>query len=292
MKCEFLTWVFTGEEKLTNGEKAGHHKDTKMDIPLVGDRSPSGSENKILKQIKKKVPILSWLPTYNMDMAVSDLIAGTTVGLTVIPQGIAYALVANLPPEYGLYSAFMGCFMYMIFGSCKDITIGPTAIMAIMTGDVFAEGEAKKFGSYYAVLLAFTSGLIIFLFGIFQLGFLIDFISMPVIAGFTSAAAITIASGQIKGLLGIYTLPENQNHTETHAGIVDDYYLIFDNIETVRWQDATLGIICAIILLAMRVSINYLLCDIKIWFDKQDQSIYLMIIMIYDGLIFYDESFI
>lgn len=256
MKCENLILVFTGEEKLTNGEKASHLKETKMDIPLVGDRSPSGSQNKILKQIKKKVPIMSWLPTYNADMAVSDLIAGVTVGLTVIPQGIAYALVANLPPEYGLYSAFMGCFMYMIFGSCKDITIGPTAIMAIMTGDVFAEGEAKKFGSYYAVLLAFTSGLIIFLFGVFQLGFLIDFISMPVIAGFTSAAAITIASGQIKGLLGIYTLPENQNHTETHAGIVDDYYLIFDNIETVRWQDATLGIICAIILLAMRVSMK------------------------------------
>ena len=70
-----------------------------------------------------------------------------------------------------------------------------------------------------------------------------------------SAATITIASGQIKGLLGIYTLPENENHTETHAGVVDDYYVIFDNIETVRWQDATLGIICAIILLAMRVSI-------------------------------------
>ena len=142
----------------------------------------------------------------------------------------------------------MGCFVYIVFGSSKDITIGPTAIMALMTG------QHAQLGADYAVLLAFTSGLIIFLFGVFQLGFLIDFISMPVIAGFTSAAALTIASGQIKGLLGIYTLPENKNHSETHAGVVDDYYVIFDNIETVRWQDATLGIICAIILLAMRVN--------------------------------------
>ena len=117
-------------------------------------------------------------------------------------QGIAYALVANLPPEYGLYSAFMGCFMYCVFGSVKDITIGPTAIMAIMTGDVFKDGDKAIYGRYYAVLLAFTTGVLVLLFGLFQLGFLIDFISVPVIAGFTSAAAITIASGQIKGLLG------------------------------------------------------------------------------------------
>ena len=226
-----------------------------MDIPLVSERQPeSRLQQKIVKQVKKKVPIISWLPKYNLDSAVSDLIAGVTVGLTVIPQGIAYALVANLDPQFGLYSAFMGCFMYCIFGSVKDITIGPTAIMAIMTGDVFKEGETKIYGSFYAVLLAFTSGILILLFGILKLGFLIDFISVPVITGFTSAAAITIASGQIKGLLGIYVLPENKDRTETHAGVVDDYINIFENIETVRMEDAVLGVTCAVILLAMRVS--------------------------------------
>ena len=209
-----------------------------MDIPLVSERQPeSRLQQKIVKQVKKKVPIISWLPKYNLDSAVSDLIAGVTVGLTVIPQGIAYALVANLDPQFGLYSAFMGCFMYCIFGSVKDITIGPTAIMAIMTGDVFKEGETKIYGSFYADLLAFTSGILILLFGILKLGFLIDFISVPVITGFTSAAAITIASGQIKGLLGIYVLPENKDRTETHAGVVDDYINIFENIETVRMKD-------------------------------------------------------
>jgi len=241
-------------EVSANGEKSASLKEIKMDIPLVNEvhHESAGVQHKIVKQLKKKVPIISWLPQYNLDSAVSDMIAGVTVGLTVIPQGIAYALVANLGPQFGLYSAFMGCFMYCIFGSVKDITIGPTAIMAIMTGDVFKEGEANIYGAYYAVLLAFTSGIIILIFGLLQLGFLIDFISMPVIAGFTSAAALTIASGQIKGLLGIYTLPENKNMTETHAGVVDDYIQIFANISTVRWQDAVLGLTCAVVLLSMR----------------------------------------
>ena len=105
--------------------------------------------------------------------------------------GIAYATIAGLEPQYGLYSAFMGCFVYMVFGSCKDITIGPTAIMALMTG------IHAQYGADYAILLAFLSGLIILACGLLKLGFLIDFISMPVIAGFTSAAAITIATSQV-----------------------------------------------------------------------------------------------
>ena len=109
------------------------------------------------KHLSRKLPVTDWLPNYNLNFAISDLIAGLTVGLTVIPQvsrpmrardrvtwppyspligqGIAYAIVAGLPPQYGLYSAFMGCFVYCVFGSCKDITIGPTAIMALMTGE-------------------------------------------------------------------------------------------------------------------------------------------------------------
>ena len=125
------------------------------------------------KHLKRKVPITEWLPEYNLNFAVSDLIAGLTVGLTVIPQGIAYAIVAGLPPQYGLYSAFMGCFVYCIFGSCKDITIGPTAIMALMTS------VHAQYGPEYAVLLTLLSGIIILFCGLLQLGFLIDFISVP-----------------------------------------------------------------------------------------------------------------
>ena len=205
-------------------------------------------DRKILRQVKKKVPIVGWLPSYSLEDAISDVIAGLTTGLTVIPQGIAYAIVAKLPPQYGLYSAFMGCFMYSLFGGCKEIAMGPTAIMAIMTGDAISGG---KLGPHYSTLLTFLSGVICFLFGILRLGFLIDFISAPVISGFTSAAALTIASGQIKGLLGVSS---KHPSSPTHAGVVDNYIKIWDNLDTVRWQDASLGISCAAVLLAMRVS--------------------------------------
>jgi len=202
---------------------------------------------RIGKLVKSRIPILTWLPKYSLEWLISDMIAGITVGLTVIPQGIAYAIVAGLPPQYGLYSAYLGCFVYCILGSTKDVTIGPTAIMAIMTGEVFS-GDKEPYGIYYAPLLAFFTGIIVFICGNLRLGFLIDFISQPVIAGFTSGAAITIASGQIKSLLGIAI--EHKSHT--HAGIVDYYVDIVNNIHNIKWEDTVLGIICAIILLSLR----------------------------------------
>eukprot|EP00095_Tigriopus_kingsejongensis_P008885 maker-scaffold566_size135349-snap-gene-0.23 protein:Tk08885 transcript:maker-scaffold566_size135349-snap-gene-0.23-mRNA-1 annotation:"sodium-independent sulfate anion transporter" len=193
------------------------------------------------KQLLKKLPILEWLPKYNGEKAVSDLIAGITVGLTAIPQGIAYATVAELPPQYGLYSAFMGCFIYCVFGSSKDITIGPTAIMALMTAE-----HANK-GPDFAVLLAFLSGIIILALGALQLGFVIDFISVPVIAGFTSAAAITIASTQVKGLFGLDV--QHKSHVE---GVTGTWIDIVDNFESIRYQDTILGLVCVVILLLLR----------------------------------------
>lgn len=138
----------------------------------------------------------------------------------------------------------MGCFMYAIFGSCKDVTVGPTAIMSLMT----AEHAAVDGNPDYAVLAAFLSGVTIFLFGLLQLGFVIDFISVPVTAGFTSAAAISIAAGQVDELLGL----EKKKHLD-NEGIVGEAYEIFANIESIRWEDTVLGVICAILLLYMRV---------------------------------------
>ena len=117
--------------------------------------------------------------------------------------------------------------------------------MALMTS------VHAQYGPQYAVLLTFLSGIIILLCGLLQLGFLIDFISVPVIAGFTSAAALTIASGQWKSLLGVSIDPHHKSHT--HAGVVDYYIDIFHNIASVRYQDAVLGLVCCAILLSLRV---------------------------------------
>ncbi len=138
----------------------------------------------------------------------------------------------------------MGCFAYCIFGSTKDITVGPTAIMAIMTAE-----HASNAGPTMAVLLTFLSGLIILLLGLLQLGFVIDFISVPVTAGFTSAAAITIASTQLKSLFGLDIPQEEKSHIH---GIVGPYIDFFTHIDSIRWTDSVLGITCLIVLLLMR----------------------------------------
>jgi len=240
--------------EVTEGEEDGGRGKAENGFSGLGkavmmEDPPVRVAGRIGKLVKSRIPILSWLPKYSLEWLVSDMIAGITVGLTVIPQGIAYAIVAGLPPQYGLYSAYLGCFVYCLLGSTKDVTIGPTAIMAIMTGEVFT-GDKEPYGIYYAPLLAFFTGIIVFICGNLRLGFLIDFISQPVIAGFTSGAAITIASGQIKSLLGIAVPKEHKSHT--HAGIVDYYVDIVNNIHHLKWEDAVLGVICAIILLSLR----------------------------------------
>ncbi|XP_063097686.1 sodium-independent sulfate anion transporter isoform X3 [Cavia porcellus] len=141
---------------------------------------------------QKRLPVLAWLPRYSLQWLKMDFIAGLSVGLTVIPQALAYAEVAGLPPQYGLYSAFTGCFVYVFLGTSRDVTLGPTAIMSLLVSFYTFHEPA------YAVLLTFLSGCIQLAMGLLHLGFLLDFISCPVIKGFTSAAAIIIGFGQIK----------------------------------------------------------------------------------------------
>ena len=146
----------------------------------------------------------------------------------------------------------MGCFMYMIFGSSKDVTVGPTAIMSILTA------EYAVLGVEYAILLAFICGVMISLFGILRLGFVIDFISMPVIGGFTSAASITIASKQLTKVFGIdkelNPLPEGFPKF-LEDGVISIWTKVIVNWETLRLNDTLLGVSCVVVLLALRVNI-------------------------------------
>ncbi|XP_068631707.1 sodium-independent sulfate anion transporter-like [Battus philenor] len=186
----------------------------------------------------KRLPVVKWLPGYNSEKAIADLIAGITVGLTVIPQALAYATLAGLPPQYGLYSSFVGCFVYTIFGSCKDITLGPTALLALMT---YEQIQGRNFD--YAILLCFLTGVVQLVMGILHLGVLIDFISVPVTVGFTSATSVIIAVSQFKGLLGL----QFKSH-----GFIDTLKKVIMNIPNARLADTALGISCIIILLVMR----------------------------------------
>lgn len=214
----------------------------KEDLPDIKDiikRNVRKSCNRNL--ILNRLPPITWLPKYEKKFLYEDLVAGITVGLTAIPQGIAYAVVAGLEPQYGLYAGFMGCFVYFLFGSCKDITIGPTAIMALMVQRYVSASPD------FAVLAAFLSGVVIFVCGLLNLGFLIQFISVPVTAGFTSAAAITIASGQVKSILG---LPGKSNE------FIEAWKTVFEHISETKLWDIVLGITTLIFLLVLRVSIS------------------------------------
>lgn len=227
--------IVVGEEKPTPGGGHGHDNPGKAALRWAADRAKRGCTRKMLY---KRIPILEWLPNYTLKYAVSDLVAGFTVGLTVIPQAIAYANVAGLPPQYGLYSSFMACFVYTIFGSCKDSPVGPTAIAAILTRE-----NLHGNGPPFAVLLCFLSGCVELLMGILQLGFLIDFISGPVSVGFTSAAAIIIATTQIKDLLGLKFAGSN---------FLEVWDQLFHHIHETRLWDALLGIVCMAVLLILR----------------------------------------
>ncbi|XP_065075454.1 sodium-independent sulfate anion transporter-like [Ochlerotatus camptorhynchus] len=177
----------------------------------------------------RRFPFLVWSPQYNLRKFASDAIAGITVGLTSIPQSIAYAVVANLEPQYGLYSNFMGSFVYAFFGSVKEITIAPTAIMALMVQHIVLE-----LGPAGAVLSSFVSGCIALLLGLLNFGFVVQFISMPVITGFITAAALTIMSSQMKSLMGISSAGRS-------SGFLDSWTNVVENAGQTRLWDAMLG---------------------------------------------------
>ncbi|XP_073945676.1 sodium-independent sulfate anion transporter-like isoform X2 [Choristoneura fumiferana] len=191
-----------------------------------------------LESWRRRVPITIWLPTYKLEYVFRDLIAGVTVGLTSIPQGIAYAIIAGLPPQVGLYSSIFPGFVYMLLGSCKDVTVGPTAILAALLAKYVAKSEA------FAYLAAFLSGCIIMLLGALQLGFLLDFISKPVISGFTAAAALQIGASQLKSLFRI-----TGSSGSTFIQAVVNF---FKNIRTIHLWDPVLGVFTIIILLLLK----------------------------------------
>lgn len=149
-----------------------------------------------LTRLEKILPGSRWLRGYTAQYALADFIAGITVGLTVLPQGLAYATLAGLEPQYGLYSAFMGCFVYALFGGCPEVTIGPTALLALMTSR--HTGLGGDSGPHLAILLCFLSGIVQLLIAVLKLGALVDLISLPVTVGFTSATALIIACSQLK----------------------------------------------------------------------------------------------
>ncbi|WP_282117499.1 SulP family inorganic anion transporter [Cellulophaga baltica] len=154
--------------------------------------------------MQKYIPILKWLPTYDKRNLSKDLIAGLTVGIILVPQGMAYAMIAGLPPVYGLYAALFPVLMYMVFGTSRQVSVGPVAMDSLLVAAGLGALSIIGIENYVAmaILLAFMVGVIQFLLGVLKMGFLVNFLSRPVISGFTSAAAFVIIFSQLKHLLG------------------------------------------------------------------------------------------
>jgi SulP family sulfate permease len=154
--------------------------------------------------LKQYIPFLNWIKNYNTSFLTSDIVAGITVGIMLIPQGMAYAMLAGLPPEYGLYSALIPQVVYAFLGTSRQLAVGPVAMDSLLVASIVSALAANP--DHYidlAITLAFMMGALQFILGMLRFGFLVNFLSKPVISAFTFAAALIIGLNQLKHLIGI-----------------------------------------------------------------------------------------
>ena len=151
------------------------------------------------------VPILDWGRRYDRATFASDAVAALIVTLMLIPQSLAYALLAGLPAEVGLYASVAPLLLYAVFGTSRALAVGPAAVTSLMTAAAIGQLAAAGTPAYWAaaLTLAFMSGVMLLAMGLLRLGFLANFLSHPVISGFITASALLITASQLKTLLGV-----------------------------------------------------------------------------------------
>ena len=205
----------------------------------------------------KYLPILDWGRTYNRGTLTNDLVAAVIVTIMLIPQSLAYALLAGLPPEMGLYASMLPIVLYAIFGTSRALAVGPVAVVSLLTVAVVSKIAVPGTSEYIvaAITLAFLSGLILLALGFFRLGFLANFLSHPVIAGFITASGLIIAASQLKHIFGI----EAHGHT-----LPDLIGSLANNASQVNWITALIGIIATGFLFWVRKGLLPLLIGIGI----------------------------
>lgn len=174
------------------------------------------TQTSLNRRVNEWIPALDWIRNYQRGDLRGDLIAGITVTMMLIPQAMSYAMLAGLPPYIGLYASVMPLLVYALFGTSRQLAVGPVAMVALLVSS--GVGVLAPIGSdeyiAMAILLALMVGVIQFLMGAFRLGFVTNFMSHPVISGFTSAAALIIGFSQLKHIVGL-PLPRTENIAET-----------------------------------------------------------------------------
>ncbi|KAJ3768151.1 sulfate transporter family-domain-containing protein [Lentinula raphanica] len=198
-------------------------------------------------------PIAGWISRYNLGWLTGDVIAGLTVGIVLVPQGMSYAQIATLPVQYGLYSSFVGVLIYCFFATSKDVSIGPVAVMSLTVSQIITHVDdahpGKWDGPEIATTVAFICGFIVLGIGLLRLGWLVEFIPAPAVSGFMTGSAINIAAGQVPGLMGITGF-------NTRAAT---YLVIIDTLKglPITTRDAAFGLSGLFALYGIRI-----LCDL------------------------------
>ena len=204
-------------------------------------------------------PIATWIHRYNTKWFIGDLVAGITVGAVVIPQSMAYAKLANLAPEFGLYSSFVGVSLYFMFATSKDITIGPVAVMSALVGEIVtdaAKSHPNIPGFVVASAVAIVCGGIVLGLGLLRLGFVVDFIPIPSIAAFMTGSSISIIAGQVPALLGNNKAVNGKTPFSTRGAA---YRVIIDTLKHLGNTkiDAAFGITALVMLYAIKYSLEF-----------------------------------
>jgi SulP family sulfate permease len=198
------------------------------------------------------LPVLQWGRGYDRETLAADALAAVIVTLMLVPQSLAYALLAGLPPEAGLYASIAPLLAYALFGSSRVLAVGPVAVVSLMTATALAPHAAPGAAGYWpaAMALALLSGIILLAMGLLRLGFLANFLSHPVISGFVSASAIVIAASQLKTLLGIGA------EGETLPRLL---LSLAGQLQDVHWPTLAVGAATTVFLFWVRKGLNPLL---------------------------------
>ncbi|KAF2868640.1 sulfate permease 2 [Massariosphaeria phaeospora] len=210
-KILFINLDYRKEEPLTSGAASISSVETYVESePTVREwvskfKPTAGGFQRYIKSL---FPFWGWIFHYNVTWLFGDIIAGVTVGFVVIPQGMAYALLAQLPPEYGLYTSFVGFLLYWAFATSKDITIGTVAVMSTIVGNIVIKVQEKHPDANFAPediarALAIIAGAVLLFIGLIRFGRIVEFIPLIAITSFMTGAAISIGVGQVPALMGI-----------------------------------------------------------------------------------------
>ncbi len=200
--------------------------------------------------LTKIFPFIDWFKGYDMASLRADAISGLTVALVLIPQSMAYAQLAGMPAYYGLYASFLPPMVAALFGSSRQLATGPVAVVSLMTAASLEPLATAGSEGYiaYAILLALMVGLFQFSLGVLKLGLVVNFLSHPVVNGFTNAAAIIIASSQLSKMFGVY-VDKAEHHYDTIIRVVEGAF------HYTHWPTLAMGVLAfAIMIILKRVN--------------------------------------